>query len=79
MLADVLVEAVFIKYGMPVSFTSNRKLLFISHFWSHFCYYLRIRLGYSIAFHLQKNSQTECQNQMLEQYLCSYVNYQQDN
>ena len=68
-LADILVEAVFTKYGIPVSFTSNKGLLFILHFWSHFCYYLRICLGYSTAFHLQTDSQIEHQNQTLEQYL----------
>ena len=78
-LADVLIEAIFIKYGMPVFFTSNRGLFFTLHVWLHFCYYFRIHLGYSITFHPQIDSQTEHQNQMLEQYLRSYVNYQQDN
>ena len=31
-LADIFVEAVFIKYDMFVSFTSNRELFFTSHF-----------------------------------------------
>ena len=79
MLADVLVEAMFTKYGMHVSFTSNRGLLFTLYFWLHFCYHLRICLGYSTAFHLQMNGQIERQNQTFEQYLRSYFNYQQDN
>ena len=78
-LVDILVEAVFIKYSMRVSFTSNRGSLFILHFWLHFYYYLKIHLGYSTAFHPQMNGQTEHQNQTFEQYLQSYVNYQQDN
>ena len=61
-LANVLIEAVFTKYSMPVSFTSDRGLLFTSYFWSHFCYYLRIRLSYSIAFHPQTDIQTEHQS-----------------
>ena len=64
---------------MPVFFTSDRKLLFTLYFWLHFCYYFRIHLGYSTTFYLQTDGQTECQNQMLEQYLRSYINYQQDN
>lgn len=70
MLADVFVKVVFIKFGMPV---------FFSHFWLHFCYYLKIRLRYSIAFYSQTDGQTKHQNQTLEQNLQSYVKYQQNN
>ena len=58
---------------------SNCGLLFISKFWSHLCYYLSIRLKYSIVFRSQTNEQTEHQNQTLEQYLRGFVNYQQNN
>ena len=75
MLVDVFVEVVFTKYSMLVSFMNDRGSLFTSHFWSHFCYYLKIRLGYSTAFHPQTDSQMERQNQTLEQYLQSYINY----
>ena len=78
-MADVLVEEVFTKYGKPVSFVSDRGSLFTSKFWSHLCYYLSIRLGYSTAFHPQTDGQTERQNQTLEQYLRGFVNYQQDD
>lgn len=79
MLADIFVKVVFTKYDMPVSFTSDRELFFISHFGSYFCYYLRICLGYNTAFHPQTDGQTKRQNQTLEQYLRSYINYQQDD
>ena len=78
-LVDVFVKAVFTKYDIRVSFTSNRESHFILHFWSHFYYYLKICLDYSTAFHPQMDGQTEHQNQTFEQYLQSYVNYQQDN
>ena len=29
--------------------------------------------------HLQTDSQTECQNQTLEYYLCCFINYHQDD
>ena len=79
LFADIIVKEVFIKFGMPRSITSNQSSLFKSNFWSDFCYYIRICLGYSTAIHPQTNGQIECQNQTLEQYLKSYVNYQQDN
>ena len=78
-LADVLIESVFTTYGKPISIVSNRGSLFTSQYWSHLCYYLGVRLGYSTAFHPQTDGQTERQNQTLEQYLRGYVNYQQDD
>ena len=43
------------------------------------CHYLRIKKCLSTTFYPQTNSQTEKQNQTLEQYLRAYVNYQQDD
>ena len=43
------------------------------------CHYLRIKKCLSTAFYPQANSQTEKQNQTLEQHLRAYVNYQQDD
>ena len=74
-MADVLVEEIFTKFGMPVSIVSDRGSLFTSKYWSHFCYHLRNRLSYSTAFHPQTDGQTERQNQTLEHYLRCYVNY----
>ena len=74
-LADILVKDVFSNFSKPVLLTSNQKSLFISNYWSHLCYHLSVQLNYLTVFHLQTNSQTEKQNQTLEQYLRNYVNY----
>ena len=36
-------------------------------------------LYFTLDYHPEGDGQTECMNQMLEQYLCVYCNYQQDN
>src|SRR5258707_8908313 len=38
-----------------------------------------MRLHFTLGYHLEGDGQTECANQVLEQYLQTYTNYQQDN
>jgi len=38
-----------------------------------------MKLHFTSGYHLEANGQTEHTNQMLEQYLQCYCNYQQDN
>jgi len=38
-----------------------------------------MQLYFTSGYHLKGDGQTECMNQTLEQYLCIYCNYQQDN
>jgi len=38
-----------------------------------------MRLHFTSGYHPEGNGQTKCMNQTLEQYLCIYCNYQQDN
>src|SRR5258708_2961505 len=38
-----------------------------------------MRLHFTSGYHLEGDGQTECANQVLEQYLWTYMNYQQDN
>ena len=40
---------------------------------------LRIEVAASTAYHLQTDSQTECVNQEVEQFLCLFVNQRQDD
>ncbi len=51
--------------------------LFTSRLWANLMYSFRIERRLSKAFHLQMNGQTETQNNVLEQYLRSCVDYQQ--
>ncbi len=38
-----------------------------------------MRLHFTLGYHLEGDGQTECANQVLEQYLWVYTNYQQDD
>ena len=38
-----------------------------------------MQLHFTLGYHPKDDGQTECMNQTLEQYLCIYCNYQQDN
>jgi len=38
-----------------------------------------MQLYFTSGYHPEGNGQTKCTNQTLEQYLCIYCNYQQDN
>ena len=38
-----------------------------------------MRLHFTSDYHSKGDGQTKCTNQTLEQYLCVYCNYQQDN
>ena len=40
---------------------------------------LSMKLHFTSGYHPEGNSQMEQTNQVLEQYLCAYTNYQQDN
>jgi hypothetical protein len=78
-LTDVIFDEVFNKFDMLEFIVSDRESLFTSHYWSDFCFYLRVKIRLSIVYHSQTDKQTKRQNQILEQYLRCYVNYQQND
>ena len=78
-LADLFIDKVIAKHGVPLSIVSNRGTVFTAQFWTNVCYHAKIKRRLSTAFHPQTDGQTERQNQTLEQYLRSYVNYHQDD
>src|SRR5260221_8068117 len=70
---------VFSKHRVPVHITSDRGSEFISHFFCSLGKLLQMRLHFTSGYHLEGDRQTEHTNQVLEQYLWTYMNYQQDN
>jgi len=78
-LARLFVIHVFSKHGVPSHVMSNRGSEFVSHFFRSLGTTLDMRLHFTSGYHPEANSQAEQTNQTLEQYLCVYCNYQQDN
>ncbi|MBW0568015.1 hypothetical protein O181_107730 [Austropuccinia psidii MF-1] len=78
-LAQVFISHVFSKHGLPVSIISDRGSLFVSSFWTQLYEQLKISRDLSTDFHPETDEQTERVNQILEQYLWMYKNYNQDD
>jgi len=78
-LAHLFVTHVFSKHGVPSHVTSDRGSEFVSHFFRSLGTALDMRLHFTSGYHPEANGQAERTNQTLEQYLCIYCNYQQDN
>jgi RNase H-like domain found in reverse transcriptase/Integrase zinc binding domain len=78
-LAKAFIQEVIRLHGLPDSIVSDRGTTFTSRFWSTLCHHLKITRKLSTAFHAQTDGQTERMNQTMEQYLRSYINYQQDD
>ena len=78
-LACIFLSQVFAKHGTPTDIISDRGKHFISRFWRSLCQLLGIKANLSTAYHPETDGQTEQVNQILEQYLRVYINYQQDD
>jgi hypothetical protein len=78
-VAMLFLQHVFSKHGTPSDIVSDRGKHFISRFWRSLCNLLDIKANLSTAYHPETDGQTERLNQILEQYLRIYINYQQDD
>ena len=78
-LASLFVLHVFSKHRVPGHVTLDRGSEFISHFFCSLSTALGMKLHFTLGYHPEGDGQTEQVNQTLEQYLCAYCYYQQDN
>jgi len=78
-LVCLFVIHIFSKYRVLSHITSDRGSEFVSHFFCSLGTALDMRLHFTSGYHLEANGQVEQTNQILEQYLRVYCNYQQDN
>jgi len=70
---------VFFKHSIPSYVTSDRGSEFVSNFFCSLDSALDMQVHFTSGYHPKGDGQTKCMNQTLEQYLCIYCNYQQDN
>jgi len=78
-LVRLFVVYVFLKHRVPSHVTSYHSSKFVSHFFRFLGTTLDMRLHFTSSYHPEANGQVEWTNQILEQYLHVYCNYQQDN
>jgi IS30 family transposase len=77
-LALLFIMHIYSKHGSNHN-TSDCGIEFISHFTCALREALNMCLHFTSSYHPEANGQAECTNQMLEQYICMYCNYHQDN
>src|SRR5258708_393956 len=70
---------IFSKHGVLLHVTLDHGSEFVSHFFCSLGKLLQMRLHFTLGYHLEGDRQMECANQVLEQYLQVYTNYQQDD
>src|SRR5258708_5524993 len=78
-LTQLFLTHVFLKHGMLSHVTSNQGSEFISHFFQSLGKLLWMVLHFMSGYHPEGDGQMERLNQVLEQYLQAYTNYQQDD
>ena len=78
-LADSFLQFVWKYHGLPIDIVSDRDPTFTSKFWTALMTALGIDLSMSTAYRPQTDGQTERLNQILEQYLRCFVDYDQTN
>src|SRR5258708_6198166 len=78
-VARLFLTHIFLKHGILGHITSDCGTEFISHFFHSLTSLLNMKLHFTSGYHPEGDGQMECINQVLEQYLHAYMNYQQDN
>ncbi|KAL2166507.1 hypothetical protein VTG60DRAFT_2548 [Thermothelomyces hinnuleus] len=78
-LADVIYRQVTSVHAWPQEWITDRDTKFVSKFWQALIQRLGVNSKLLIIYYPQTDGQTERLNQVVEQYLRSYINYQQDN
>jgi len=76
-LAQLFIKNVFSKHGTPSHITSDHGVEFVSKFFKSLANGLDMKLYFTSGYYPEADGQTERTNQILEQFLRIYCNYQQ--
>lgn len=77
--ANLYCSQVYHLHGLPYFITSDRGSQFVNEFWSRLTQRLGVAFRLSTVYHSETDGQTENANKCMEQYLRSFVSYQQDD
>jgi len=78
-VADTFLRGVWKLHGLPTEIISDMDANLSGKFWESLCKMLGVKRCMSTAYHPQTDGQTERTNQVLEGYLRTSVNYDQDD
>ena len=78
-LANLFLQHVFSKHGVPSYVISDKGSKFVSRFFQSLSDILQMKLHFTSGYHPEADGQMEQMNQTLEQYLRIYCNYQQSD
>ena len=78
-VANVFLQEIWKLHGLPTGNISDMDAKFSGEFWESLCKSLNIKRRISTAYNPQTDGQTERTNQVLEGYLRSFVNYDQND
>ena len=76
---QLLLQNIWKLYSLPLLLTSDRGSQFISGVWKNLCKIFGISANLTTSFHPKTDGQNEIANQEMKKYLCTFVNYQQDD
>ena len=74
-LAQLMYDRIYPQHGLPLQIISDRGTQFAAQLFQQWCELLGIESAMTTAYHPQADGQTERVNQILEQYLRCYVDY----
>ena len=77
MLTELFIKHIFSKHRVSNYVISDQRMEFVLKFFRFLARALNMKLYFTSGYYLKADNQTKCTNQILEQFLRIYCNYQQ--